>query len=86
MIQGAFSIHNTYCPLQSFFWFGEEFPLQIALFEFQTNKDIDMPSMKIPAGTNGEAIESLIAVMFALSEYRKCIKEWQQKNVTTIMG
>ena len=49
--------------------------MQIALFEFQTDKDIDKASMKIPAGTDGEAIESPIAVMFAFPEYRKCFKE-----------
>ena len=58
--------------MESFFWFEEEFPLQIALFEFQTDKDIDKPSMKIPSGMDGEAIESPIAIMFALPEYRKC--------------
>lgn len=57
--------------MESFFWFEEEFPLQIALFEFKTDKDIDKASMKIPAGT----IESPIAVMFALPQYRKCFKE-----------
>lgn len=36
--------------------------------------------MKIPADKDGEAIESPIAVMFALPEYRKCFKEWQQKR------
>lgn len=82
----TYEFDNPLDVMESFFWFEKEFPLQIALFEFQTDKDIDKPSMKIPAGTDGEAIKSPIAVMFALPEYRKCFKEWQQKNVTTIMG
>jgi len=76
----TYEFDNPLDVMESFFWFEEEFPLQIALFEFQTDKDIDKPSMKIPAGTDGEAIESPIAVMFALPEYRKCFKEWQQKK------
>ena len=60
----SYEYDNPLDVMESFFWFEEEFPLQIALFEFQTDKDIDKPSMKIPAGTDGEAIESPIAVMF----------------------
>lgn len=80
-----YEFDNRLDVMESFFWFKEEFPLQIALFEFQTDKDIDKPSMKIPSGTDVEAIESPLAVMFALPEYRRYFKEWQQKNVTTIM-
>jgi len=76
----TYEFDNPLDVMESFFWFEEEFSLQIALFEFQTNKDIDKPSMKIPTGTDGESIESSIAVMFALPEYRRCFKEWQQKK------
>jgi transcriptional regulator with XRE-family HTH domain len=76
----AYEFDNPIDVMESFFWFEEEFPLQIALFEFQTDKDIDKPILNIPAGINGEAIESPIAVMFALPEYRRCFKEWQQKK------
>jgi hypothetical protein len=66
--------------MESFFWFEEKFPLQMALFEFQTDKDIDKPSMRIPASTDGETLESPIAVIFTLPEYRRYFKEWQQKK------
>lgn len=71
--------------MEFFFWFEEEFPLQIVIFEFKTDKVIDKPSMKIPAGTDGEAFESPIAVLFALPEYRRCFKKGNKKNVTSIM-
>lgn len=76
----TYEFDNPLDVMESFFWFEEEFPLKIALFEFQTDNDIEKPSMKIPVGTDGDAIESPIAVMFALPEYRKCFKEWQQKK------
>lgn len=41
--------------------------------------------MKIPIGTDEDAIKPTIAVMFTLWEYRVCFKEWQQKNLTTIV-
>ncbi len=76
----TYEFDNPLDVMESFFWFEEEFPLQVALFEFQTDKSIDKPVLNIPVGTGGEAIEPPIAIMFALTEYRKCFKEWQQKK------
>lgn len=76
----TYEFDNPLDVMESFFWFEEEFPLQVALFEFHTDKDIDKPIMNIPVDIGGEAIESPIAVMFALMEYRRCFKEWQQKK------
>lgn len=45
----AYEFDNPLDVMESFFWFEEEFPLQIALIEFQTDKDIDKPIMNIPA-------------------------------------
>lgn len=49
--------------------------MQIELFEFRTDKDVEKPSMEIPASTDGEMIDSQIAVIFVLLEYRKCFTE-----------
>jgi len=76
----TYEFDNPLDVMESFFWFEEEFPLQITLFEFQMDKDIDKPVLNILVGISGEAIETPIAVMFALPEYRRCFKEWQQKK------
>lgn len=75
-----YEFDNPLDVIESFFWFEEEFPMQVALFEFQTDKNIDKPELKLPATPEGDSIDSPVAIMFALSEYRKCFAEWQNKK------
>ena len=72
----TYEFDNIEDILESFFWFEEEFPSYLALFEFQPDENTDRLSIKMPADIDGKSIEAPVAFMFAPPEYRKCFNGW----------
>lgn len=73
-----YTYDNPVDVMESFFWFDTEHPMEISLFEFKPNKELKDNSV-IEYPDNGNKFNP-IGIVFALSEYRTPIKEWQEKK------
>lgn len=73
-----YNFDNPTDILESFLWFDTEFPLELGLFEFKPNKDLDGKAIIECPATDNQF--NPIAITFALNEYRQPIKEWKDKK------
>jgi len=73
-----YNFDNPTDILESFLGFDTEFPLELGLFEFKPNKDLDGKAIIEYPATDNQF--NPIAITFALNEYRQPIKEWKDKK------
>lgn len=73
-----YNFDNPIDVLESLLWFDTEFPMQVALFEFQKNKELD--GKTVVEYPDNEDEFNPIGITFALNEYKQPIKEWQDKK------